>query len=523
MTINLVNGATWGVGDELTSSQINDLDENVTFALDKRDGQVDSLQSVVSLSLAGRIVDNVAAGADADTTYAVDAPNRVIQVTSAVTANRAYGLSATGAVTGDQITIYCESSFVYEIEVQDQAAVAMFTLGNVSTSTGNWASFIFTGSGWGLFRYASNLAVIQEAAIRSAADDVFEAKTFGSWDIIRTHPAPPTPSPTQQQVRPWFTKRDRMWYTSGPGDNTTRKTRNFGAKWTSEDTAGATALLGCNGAANNNPNSAQYGDMFCGSFQAAKLVYHFFAHGTGWTTQKTHGLAAGLLASVVHDETHACWIFVDVTAAGVIRCVTCDDASYTFTTRALPGSPACTQGTTDPTLTISSGGVALFQSEAGNLARSTDGGATWAAVVVSPDLINRRALAYVEDLSKWVYAASDGTIQSSDDGITWVEAAATNPATDLGGSIGVLNSVGPVLYATWVDAITDQGGVMFSLDAGVTWAFAAGPMTRTTSGQGTIGCGDDSALIVGIPGGSQNYDGYSFAKHLVSVTYGSLA
>lgn len=155
MTISRVNGATWGVGDNLTSTQANGLDLNTTYALDKRAAQTDTLASVVSLSGSGRVIDTVVTGADADTTYVVDAANRVIRVTSAVTANRIYVLSATGAVTGDQLTIFCEPSFVtYEITVKDQALAAMYSIGNLVSSQGHWATFIYIG-GWRLFRYST--------------------------------------------------------------------------------------------------------------------------------------------------------------------------------------------------------------------------------------------------------------------------------------------------------------------------------------------------------------------------------
>ncbi len=152
MTIDLVNAPTWSVGEELTSAQLNDLDEQGTFALDKRASETDTLESVVSLAGAGRVVDTVAIGANADTAYVVDADNRVIRVTSAVGANRAYTLSATGAINGDKIAIYVESSFVtYEIAVKDQAAATMYTLGNLSSSDGTWAEFIYYG-GWRVHR-----------------------------------------------------------------------------------------------------------------------------------------------------------------------------------------------------------------------------------------------------------------------------------------------------------------------------------------------------------------------------------
>ncbi len=55
MTIQRVNGLSWGVGEKLTSAQSNALDLNTTYALDKRNGQTDVLGSVVSLTGTGSI------------------------------------------------------------------------------------------------------------------------------------------------------------------------------------------------------------------------------------------------------------------------------------------------------------------------------------------------------------------------------------------------------------------------------------------------------------------------------------
>lgn len=151
MSIALTNPSTWGVGDKLTSAQANSLDTNATYALDKRAAETDTLESVVSLAGGGRIVENVYVGLDSDAVFAVDSANRVIQVTTAVTANRNYLLLAGGAVTGDQITVYCEPDFGFEVTVQDQSSVAMYALGNLATSDGAWATFIYIG-GWRLYR-----------------------------------------------------------------------------------------------------------------------------------------------------------------------------------------------------------------------------------------------------------------------------------------------------------------------------------------------------------------------------------
>ncbi len=153
MTIARVNGPGWGSGDELTFTQANGLDLNGTYALDKRAANTDTLSSVVSLAGSGRVIDTIASGANADTTYVVDAANRVIQVTTSVGSDRAYTLSATGAVAGDQITIFCDAGFTRTITVKDQAAATMCLLGNAVTSHGHWATFIYS-SGWRLFRYS---------------------------------------------------------------------------------------------------------------------------------------------------------------------------------------------------------------------------------------------------------------------------------------------------------------------------------------------------------------------------------
>jgi hypothetical protein len=153
MSIDRVKPAGWGVGDKLTSAEATELDENIVCALDKRSGETDTLESTVTCSGGGRIIETVATGTDGNTTYQVNAANAAIRVTSAVTASRTYTLSATGAVTGDVVTIFCESSFnsSYEITVKDQSAATMFTIGNGDSADGQWAQFMYVG-GWRLFR-----------------------------------------------------------------------------------------------------------------------------------------------------------------------------------------------------------------------------------------------------------------------------------------------------------------------------------------------------------------------------------
>jgi hypothetical protein len=150
MTISRVNGGGWSIGDKVTSTQANSLDLNPTYSLDKRSGQTDTLESVVTASGAGRLIPTVVTGADANTTYLVSG-GAVIRCTSAITAARAYTLSATNANTGDIIYIFAESSLAYTVTVKDQASATIFEIGNGVSDDGQWASFMYVG-GWRLYQ-----------------------------------------------------------------------------------------------------------------------------------------------------------------------------------------------------------------------------------------------------------------------------------------------------------------------------------------------------------------------------------
>jgi hypothetical protein len=148
MSISRVYPATWGVGDKLTSSQMNQVDANVTNALDKRSGQTDTLQSVVTESGAGRLLPSVVTGADADTTYHVGDGCRVIRLTSAITAPRAYTLSATGAQNGDRIKIIADATLTQVVTIKDQGGTSIFVVSNDGTTgDGTWVGCEYLG-GW---------------------------------------------------------------------------------------------------------------------------------------------------------------------------------------------------------------------------------------------------------------------------------------------------------------------------------------------------------------------------------------
>jgi hypothetical protein len=46
MTISRVKPATWGSGEKLTSAQMNGVDVNTTYALDKRAANTDTIESI---------------------------------------------------------------------------------------------------------------------------------------------------------------------------------------------------------------------------------------------------------------------------------------------------------------------------------------------------------------------------------------------------------------------------------------------------------------------------------------------
>ncbi len=156
MGIDRVNPGDWSLGGELTHEQINEIDTKLTCALDKRSSQTDTLGSVVTLTGSGRIIPSLVVGANANTTYLATGANRVIQVTTAVTSARTYTLGATGAVNGDEITVFIDPGFLYELTIKDQSANTLYVLGNTSGSDGAWASFIYIG-GWRLYKHGTPL------------------------------------------------------------------------------------------------------------------------------------------------------------------------------------------------------------------------------------------------------------------------------------------------------------------------------------------------------------------------------
>lgn len=182
MTIPRVNGAGWGVGDELTSAEINAIDASATYALDKRAGETDTLESVVTCAGAGRIVSSTVIGANANTTYQVSGGNTIIRLTSAIAASYTYTLSASGAQAGDVIFVVAESSFPSGRTVAISNGSVLFRVGNGADAHGTWASFLFTGSTWIVFQRSHDARQVTE---EFTADDTWTCPE-GVTEVILT-------------------------------------------------------------------------------------------------------------------------------------------------------------------------------------------------------------------------------------------------------------------------------------------------------------------------------------------------
>ena len=145
MSISRVNGPGWGIGDKLTSAQANGLDLNTTYAIDKRSGQTDTLESVVSCTGSGRVVPSFLTGADSDQTYALSAGISVINAT-AITAPRAYTISTTGAMSGDRVVIYGGAQPLTVKDGFDSSTLLI--VGTGSTAQLAEATVTFNGTRW---------------------------------------------------------------------------------------------------------------------------------------------------------------------------------------------------------------------------------------------------------------------------------------------------------------------------------------------------------------------------------------
>ena len=156
MTIERAYPAGWGVGDKLLSSQLNTIDANTTYTIDKRNGQRDIFASVVVATGPGRLIKTVQTGPDAAATFHVHDGTSIVRVPT-LTAARTYTLGHTGATGGDRMLFYVEgtgSSPSGYAEIVNNQGTGIFRLGPArgmnfnATAQGDAAEFIFAGGTW---------------------------------------------------------------------------------------------------------------------------------------------------------------------------------------------------------------------------------------------------------------------------------------------------------------------------------------------------------------------------------------
>lgn len=146
MSLVRIKSPPFGVGEKVTSAQLNGIDQNIENALDKRLGQTDTLSSVVSCNTGtpARVIPTFRSTFDADTTYTI---SQGISVLFAVglTATRTYTFSNTGATPGDIVRLYCNSGF--PVIVKNAAATTLFQCGDGThlDDDGYYCELLFLG------------------------------------------------------------------------------------------------------------------------------------------------------------------------------------------------------------------------------------------------------------------------------------------------------------------------------------------------------------------------------------------
>lgn len=163
-----MNPGLWGVGDKLTSAQENALDANTTYALDKRAGETDTLESVVQCSGAGRIIPTVYVGPDANATIDMATGIQIVRA-PALTAARTYTLGTATAIDGDTITIFAQSG-MYNLTVKTGST----TLRVLGGSAGNEGLI-------GTFMYNSGTTAWERTDSRGSTIAVEEFTSNGTW------------------------------------------------------------------------------------------------------------------------------------------------------------------------------------------------------------------------------------------------------------------------------------------------------------------------------------------------------
>lgn len=146
----------FGVGDKLTTAQINAIDLNATYGLDARSGQTASMQAVATCSGAGRLIKSYVAGANTNNTYTLSSGCSFIDGGAATIsgADVTYTLSATGASLNDTIEI--RGNAAKPIVVKDGASGTVLVTLIPQVNEKALAELFFSGTNWVLRRVTGN-------------------------------------------------------------------------------------------------------------------------------------------------------------------------------------------------------------------------------------------------------------------------------------------------------------------------------------------------------------------------------
>lgn len=146
MTLLRTRGVPYATGEEISFADLNSIDSQIEGALDKRAGQTDTLASLVSLGLGGRIVKLSQAGLNADSSYEIGNGEVIVITAASLTANRQYTLSTTGAIEGDLFEVWVDQmTSIYTVTVRNSGGSALARLGSYDSQR---VTFRFDGTDW---------------------------------------------------------------------------------------------------------------------------------------------------------------------------------------------------------------------------------------------------------------------------------------------------------------------------------------------------------------------------------------
>lgn len=495
MTITRVNGASWGIGDELTSAQMNGVDLNTTYCLDKRSGQTDTLESIVSAAGAGRIVDLLAAGANAATSYTIATARQIRVGDGAVTANRTYTLSATGALAGDRLTIFCLEDFNYTITVLDQASAQLLTLGNGDAVDAVWATFVYD-SGWKVESSGANPYVNNWARNVRA----IQGLNFGA-----------SYAATSVGIARWVPGR-REWLTwSWSSNNALRVTSDIFDTWSSTDLLVDTTYDALPTADADGDASGNRLVLFDNADAASSY------NGSVWSN--VGGTVFGDdpdRPSLVWEPVTGNWIAATKSATpGAVTKVStsANRTAWTARTPPFPVDTYCTLATDRAGTVVMAGynGTNLYVS------RSTDGGVTWSAMTtLALGFAAERETQFwgrpIWSGDRWyVWAtnitSTDVRIYASDDGASW-----TLITTLTGYAFTSMAAIGHTLVALAILTTGTIPSVVVSADRGLTWKLTD---RQFASALGHITASETRFLL---PGASRVYPSLAVGTGVSAIT-----